>query len=107
MLQKNIRQGGFAFQLPEGKVHADGLEPYPLCCFADTQQAHPLAADVAPLPQALQGIMPAIVLRHHAQTGRTTVYRIVLGKEGKRGHRYLLFSFLHIFLVLHQGFESL
>ena len=54
------------FQLLKANVNTDGLESYLLCRLADAEQAHPLTTDMTLLPQALQGIMPSIVLRHHA-----------------------------------------
>lgn len=54
------------FQLLKTNMNADGLESYALRRLTDTQQTYPLTTDMTLLPQALQGIMPSIVLRHHA-----------------------------------------
>ena len=48
-----------------------------------TEHAYALAADVAFLTQTFESVMSPVVLRYHAETCRTAVHRVVLGKEGK------------------------
>lgn len=62
----------------------------PRCAEADvfrsvayTQHGHPFARDKRMLAEGFQAVMPAIVLGYHAQTGRTTVHGVELGKFRK------------------------
>ena len=78
------RQRHLVSELIERNMNPYGFESYFLGSSTDAKHTDTLATDVAFLTQTFECVMPSVVLRYHAETGRTAVHCVVLGEERER-----------------------
>ena len=91
MLFRSVSQSRYC-QRDDGRklfvagLDGQGLKPYVFGSVADFEQGDPLLADEGQLPQVMEAIDTAVVLRYHAKTRSATIHSVQLLIERKPSH---------------------